>query len=230
MQCTCARTNALSHHNIFVSGQVNTTAHRASVASRFQNTLLSPNIRQSTGKNIGGLKRPAEVTPVPSSTIAAKRSRHVNVTPKRIAKLATDTVPASNNTERQVKRHPKSKAKAKTNFYQSVYDLVEQSTVENPELIRWRDDGKAFVYDETDKVKLTQFLGKFGTYGVIVVWCDMVWYSKCWQCLLSFLLVASMILIFLFLSLIRSHLPTGLPKWESFRRRLNIYGFQKAHK
>jgi hypothetical protein len=131
------------------------------------NVLLSPAPRRSTGKNVGDLKRPAEVTPVPSSTIAAKRSRHV--TPKRIAKSATEAVTTSGNGESQIKRQPKNKRqpKHKTNFYQDVYNFLEQSTVENPELIRWSDDGTAIVYDDTDKAKLTQWLAKFGTYSMV---------------------------------------------------------------
>jgi hypothetical protein len=149
------------------------------------NVLHSPAPRQSIGKNFGVLKRPAEVTPVPSTT--AKRSKYV--TPMRIAKMATVPVSASDTGGRRVKRQPK----PRSNFYQDVYDMLEQSTLANSELIRWTDDGMAFTYDNKKSDKLSQLLTEFGTYRVIGL--GMV--------LLPFLLVTS-ILIFLSLSLIRA--------------------------
>jgi hypothetical protein len=155
-----ARTNALSHC-IFVSWQVDTTAHPlSSVASRFMNVLHSPPARRSIGKNIGDLKRPAEVTPVPNST--AKRSKYV--TPKRIAKLAaSEPVSSSSNGKTRVKRQPS----PKKNFFQDVYDLLEQSTAMNPDLIRWTEDGTAFICNDKNIVKLSQWLTKFGTYIMV---------------------------------------------------------------
>jgi hypothetical protein len=113
------------------------------------NVLLSPPARRSTGKNAENLKRPAEVTPVPSSTSVAKRSRHV--TPKRIAKLESS--------QPGVKPQP--------NFFRAVYDMLEQSTAMNPKLIRWTEDGTAFSHDDKNIVKLSQWLTTFGTYGSI---------------------------------------------------------------
>jgi hypothetical protein len=125
------------------------------------NALLSPTIRQSTGKNVGDLKRPAEVTPVPSSTITAKRSRHVTVTPKRIGESATESVSANNNGKSQVK------GKDHSNLFRDVYILLEESTAKHPELIRWTEDGKGFFCNGKEKVKLTKWLGTFGTYDVV---------------------------------------------------------------
>jgi hypothetical protein len=128
------------------------------------NALLSPTLRQSTGNNAGDLKRPAEVTPVPTSTtITSKRSRHVTVTPKRIGESATEPVSANDNSKSRVKR----KVKDPTNLYRDVYNLLEESTAKHPELIRWTDDGKGFFCDGKDKVKISEWLAKLGTYGVI---------------------------------------------------------------
>jgi hypothetical protein len=123
------------------------------------NVLLSPAPRRSTGKNVGDLKRPAEVTPVPSTT--AKRIKYA--TPMRIAKMATVPVSASGNGESVVKRE----SKPKRNFFQDVHDMLEQSTLANSKLIRWTDDGTAFYYDDKNLAKLTQWLAKFGTYRVV---------------------------------------------------------------
>jgi hypothetical protein len=119
------------------------------------NVLHSPAPRQSIGKNVGNLKRPAEVTPVPNTT--AKRGKYV---PMRIAKMATESA-----SDRGY--GGKRKSKPNPNFFQDVYDLLEQSTLENSKLIRWTDDGKAFHYDDKNLGKLTQWLTKFGTYRVV---------------------------------------------------------------
>jgi hypothetical protein len=157
------------------------------------NVLHSPAPRRSIGKNIGNLKRPAEVTPVPNTT--AKRSKYV--TPKRIAKMATEPISASGTGGSRFKR----KSKPNPNFFQDVYDLLEQSTLANSKLIRWTEDGKAFYYDYKNLGELAQWLTKFGTYRVVGL--SWVGYSKYRQRLLPFLLVAS-ILTFLFLLLIRA--------------------------
>lgn len=157
------------------------------------NVLLSPPARRSTGKNAENLKRPAEVTPVPSSTSVAKRSRHV--TPKRIAKLASS---------QPVKPQP--------NFFQAVYDMLEQSTAMNPKLIRWTEDGTAFSHDDKNIVKLSQWLTTFGTYERINTG------SACCRSFSSHRFSYS------------SFLSPGLPKWDSFRRRLNIYGWRRGSK
>jgi hypothetical protein len=156
------------------------------------NALLSPTLRQSTGNNAGDLKRPAEVTPVPTSTtITSKRSRHVTVTPKRIGESATEPVSANDNSKSRVKR----KVKDPTNLYRDVYNLLEESTAKHPELIRWTDDGKGFFCDGSDKVKLTKWLGNFGMYGV-------VWYGRVFQVLAVLVAVPS--------RRVDSHIPLSL--------------------
>jgi hypothetical protein len=54
------------------------------------------------------------------------------------------------------------------NFYQDVHRMLSESTVENPRLLQWSEDGTAFFYNDDDKVELTQWIGKFGTYGMAV--------------------------------------------------------------
>jgi hypothetical protein len=77
----------------------------------------------------------------------------------------------------------------------------------NPDLIRWTEDGKTFSYDCKNIAKVSQWLTEFGTYSMG----------------LTAVAVPS--------RRVDSHIPLslaipiGLPSGESFRRRLNVYGF-----